>query len=368
MNKSICHLTTVHPADDVNIFYKACMSLVQKTNYNVILCAPGSIPENSGVIHHKLTNPSNFRLVRFIKSQVIALKIIMKIRADIWHIHDPELLPTAILLIFLRRKVVWDSHEDYYRQFDSKSYYRNYVPRIIRPFLKLLVYWLLNFVDRSANGVICATEAISKRYTNRNIAIVGNQVDLKEFASCYPLFSNKNVLYTGQPGPNQCFKQVVDAISQIPNLKLVVACRSIGSSELAYAQKILGNNFDYLGWLSRRDLISAISNSIAGLVTYDGSVNHLDNEPNKFFEFCAGGLPILATPTVSNKKLIGKSRSGILARGYSSNSIKSALSELISSEKNWINYSSSAKNWVQEHGTWSKSESALLDLYRKILQ
>lgn len=368
MKKTICHLTTVHPADDINIFYKACMSLVKKTNYNIVLCAPGSIPENSGVAHYKLSNPSNIRLVRFIKSQAIGLKVIIKIRADIWHIHDPELLPTAILLIFLRRKVVWDSHEDYFRQFDSKSYYRDYIPRIIRPILRSLVYSLLNFVDRNTSGVICATEGISRKYTNKNIAIVGNQVNLQEFVFCHPLFSNRNVLYTGQPGPNQCFRQVVEAISQIPNLKLVVACRSFDPTELAYAEEILGDNFDYLGWLSRGDLISAISDSVVGLVTYDGSVNHIDNEPNKFFEFCAGGLPILATPTVSNKNLIGKSKSGILAAGFSSELIKSALSELISSEQNWITHSKSAKNWVQNYGNWSKSESALLDLYRKILK
>ena len=97
-------------------------------------------------------------------------------------------------------------------------------------------------------------------------------------------------------------------------------------------------------------------------------MNHLDNQPNKFYEFCAAGLPVLATPTLFNNNLIKNSKAGVLARGFESKSITIALLELLSSEKYWLNCSESGRNWAQLNGSWAKSESSLLKLYAKVLQ
>ena len=93
-----------------------------------------------------------------------------------------------------------------------------------------------------------------------------------------------------------------------------------------------------------------------------------DNQPNKFFEFCAAGLPILATPTKFNENLIKNSKAGILARGFDSEAIELALLEITSSEQYWLKYSRSGKNWVKINGDWAKSESALFRLYSKAIQ
>jgi len=365
---TICHLTTVHQADDVRIFYKECLSLSRMENYKVIICASGNIPTYENIVHYEISKARSFRPLRLILSNLIALKLLTKIKADIWHIHDPELLPVAALLIFFNHNVIWDSHEDYFFQFKSNINYRIYIPKIFRPIVKLIVFSLLNYIDKNAAGIIGATNIIAKKYTNSNVEIVGNEAVLSEFTLCTPKFKSKTVIYIGQPSSSQCYREVVNAISKVPDLKLIVACKEFRESEMNYSLEVLSQRFEYLGWLDRIELSEAISNSSIGLVTYSNNLNHQDNQPNKFFEFCAAGLPILATPTKFNENLIKNSKAGILARGFDSEAIELALLEITSSEQYWLKYSRSGKNWVKINGDWAKSESALFRLYSKAIQ
>ena len=368
MEYIICHITTAHNADDIRIFYKECLSLSKVINYKVKICAPGSIPSDNNVIHYRISKTNSFRPIRFIHSQFIALKLIVKIKSDVWHIHDPELLPIATLLILMKRKVIWDSHEDYFKQFSSSVDYRNYIPNYLKPIVRTIIGLLLNYIDRKAAGIICATASIADKYQNKNTIIVGNEAILSDFGFCQPNFKNMSVLFIGQPGPSLCYTEIVEAVSNIPELKLIVAWKEFDKSLIDYSIKTLKHRFDYVGWLDRKNLSATISGSSIGLLTYKNHPNHQDNKPNKFYEFCAAGLPILATPTVFNIDLIKKSMSGVLSRGFDSKSLELALLEMISSQQVWLNYSNSAKNWVHQNGSWSKSESELLDLYRKILQ
>jgi len=368
MEYTICHLTTGHSADDVRIFYKECLSLSVVNNYRVIICAPGTIPTGSNVIHYKISKPPSSRLIRFINSQLIFIKLIFKIRADVWHIHDPELLPVAVLLTYLKRRVIWDSHEDYYSQFQSKINYRRYIPIYIRPIVRRTVTFLLSQIDQKAFGIVGPSASIIEKYQNPNATLIGNGALLNDFSSCAPKFENNIVLFTGQLDSSHCYREIVDAIANIPKLKLVVATRIFNKKEIDYSSQILKHRFQYLGWLGRENLSGVISNSSIGLVTYSFNLNHQDNQPNKFYEFCAAGLPILATPTLFNNNLVENSNGGILSSGYDSKSIELALLKLISSESDWHNYSESGRDWAKKNGDWAVSESSLLKLYSKILQ
>jgi glycosyltransferase involved in cell wall biosynthesis len=364
---TICHLTTVHQADDVRIFYKECLSLSRMENYKVMICAAGNIPSYENIVHYKIAKARSFRPLRFIVSNMVVLKLLTKVKADIWHIHDPELLPVAALLIFFNHKVIWDSHEDYFFQFKSNKNYRNYIPKILYPIVKQIFFLFLNYIDKNAAGIIGATNIIAKRYSNRNVEIVGNEAVLSEFSLCTPKFKNKTVIYIGQPSSNQCYEEVVKAVSKVPDLRLTVACREFRESDMRFSLEFLSQRFEYLGWLDRSKLSKAISNSTIGLVTYSNNLNHQDNQPNKFYEFCASGLPIVATPTKSNSDLINDSKAGILAQGFDSEAIAQALFEITSSEQNWLNYSQLGKNWVTKNGNWIKSEIALHRVYSNAL-
>ena len=367
MKYTICHLTVAHKADDVRIFTKQCVSLSKIKDFKVFLCSPGVLPLGSNVVHFKIPEPNSSRIKRIIKSQLIALNTISRIKADVWHIHDPELLPVASLLILMKKRVIWDSHENYHNQFNLRVNYRDYIPKYIKGGVNLVVRFFLKFVDKNAHGVVCATQLIAEKYSNPNRVIVGNEAILGEFKLCKPQYGNSRVIFIGSPNLQSCYKEVVDAIARIPELKLVVGSKYFNENLLEYSREVLNSRFEYKGWLARNELVDEISKSSIGLVTYGYNLNHQDNKPNKFFEFCAAGLPIVATPTPFMNDLISSSQAGVLSMDFTSSSIEKALIELVTSENKWLDHSKSGKSWSARHGDWLKSESELLKLYFKIL-
>src|SRR5438445_4359891 len=94
----VAHLTAVHPADDVRIFAKECRSLAA-AGYAVDLVAPGDIGGVlDGVRLHGVPVPRGGRLGRMTRTVRDVYRAARRLDADLYHVHDPELLPVALLL------------------------------------------------------------------------------------------------------------------------------------------------------------------------------------------------------------------------------------------------------------------------------
>ena len=97
MARKVCVLTSAHPAFDVRIFHKECKSLV-RAGYEVTLIAAAK--ENGfhdGVALKTLPIWKN-RFHRFMRGSLAVYKRALEVDADIYHFHDPELIPAALLL------------------------------------------------------------------------------------------------------------------------------------------------------------------------------------------------------------------------------------------------------------------------------
>ena len=101
----ICHLTSVHPRFDVRIFQKECKSLAM-AGYDVVLIAPGEIPENIDGVHIVPFPKIKSRFVRFIFSWMVMYKKALQQKARLYHFHDPELIPCGLMLRLTGKKVV----------------------------------------------------------------------------------------------------------------------------------------------------------------------------------------------------------------------------------------------------------------------
>ena len=362
----VCHLTTAHQASDVRIFERECKSIAEKTNYHVILAAHGKMPQTEGICHYSLGVVPRRRLLRLAKSQFVSVWCLMRLKVDVWHIHDPELLVFALLLLLLKKKVIWDAHEDYFLQFRDPEEHRTYIPKKLRNVIGYIVLKALSGVDKKAAAVISATQSINDSYSNQNRVIVGNEARISEFASCFPEFSSNRVLFTGAANESQCFKQVVVAVSLRNDLILTVAGQEPNHEEWSFAKNLLGERFKYLGWLNRSELREAISRSKIGLITYNNQETNKTNSPNKRFEFSASGLPCVVTPTQSNIEWAHASSGAIVSSEFTAESLAEAIGNLSVSSDLWSQISQATRKWCKEYGSWENSERRLVDVYKGI--
>ena len=94
----IVHLTSVHPRYDTRIFHKMCCSLTALGKVYLV-CAEGKgneVIKNVNIID---VGKSKSRILRMINSVNLIYKKAINLDADIYHLHDPELIRIGLKLL-----------------------------------------------------------------------------------------------------------------------------------------------------------------------------------------------------------------------------------------------------------------------------
>src|SRR5690349_10916076 len=123
----VVQLTSVHSAYDLRII-KQCRSLAA-AGYQVTLIAPHSCDEFTGGIHIRRVPMVEGRFRRMTLTVWRIYREAVRQRADIYHFHDPELIPVGLLLKARRKKVIYDAHEPYPQKILCKAW----IPIKLRP-------------------------------------------------------------------------------------------------------------------------------------------------------------------------------------------------------------------------------------------
>src|SRR5262249_49176404 len=118
----ICHVTTAHAWDDVRIFQRMCCGLAER-GCRVSLVAP---IENEMTVQGVRVLPTRLKgKVARICGGLAFLRRLRRLRADIYHFHDPELLP--LMYVYQTAKpavpVVYDVHEYYPETVVTSNYF-----------------------------------------------------------------------------------------------------------------------------------------------------------------------------------------------------------------------------------------------------
>lgn len=365
----VVHVTTSHHADDVRIYERECRSLAESGLFEVLIAAPGTVPDHGGVQHIPIAPIPDSRVARITSAWRRARAALRGVEADLYHFHDPELLPLAWWLHAQGHLVVWDSHEDYEGRFSSDSRPLKRGRALSRKANGWGFRALRHTTDRNISAVVAATDGIARRYCEAPTVVVGNEARIDDLLDADPSFDHRRVLFLGSPGPGHLFREVVDSVAATPDLRLAVARRSIPADSQDYAVQKLGDRFEFLGHLGRRELVNHMSRSTVGMVTYAPTPAYMDPSgmPTKLYEFAAAGLPFVGTPVPAVAALARSSGGGLVSRDFTAAGLEEALQDLTGNRPLWAQSSVSARAWMRENNPWKASASALVRLYRDLL-
>ena len=115
MNKrSVCVVAPVHAWDDVRVYQKEARTLAD-AGYRVSVIARAPSPQSiDGIEIIPSISDSRYRPVRFLLLPAVGVQALQQ-NADIYHLHDPELIPIGLRLKRLGKRVIFDAHEDVHR-------------------------------------------------------------------------------------------------------------------------------------------------------------------------------------------------------------------------------------------------------------
>ncbi len=364
----ICHVTSVHKLNDIRIYLKECRSLAKK--YDVtLLCndTQNSLLEDSNINIVNLNFVVSNRIERFYKLNLMLYKEALKINADIYHLHDPELLVLAHLLKRKGKKVIFDSHEETAKQILSKTY----IPLKLRKIISKLYRGFEIFTVKKIDGVIAATPTIKLSFIRHNnlVTDVNNYPILDEFQSISSSFENKKnqIIYIGGLSNERGLLTMIEIANRMPNIKLVLCGNFVSKNEEKIAMNnIINKNIQYLGYLNRDQIKEVLQDSKIGLVLLERNPRYINSLPIKMFEYMAANIPMVVSNFKLWETIINESNAGICVDERNINEIVDAISTLISSDNLMKKLGDSGRKYVNEKYNWENEEVKLFDIYEKV--
>ncbi|MEA3420556.1 MAG: glycosyltransferase family 4 protein [Acidobacteriota bacterium] len=358
----VCILTSVHPPFDTRIFHKEAKSLA-KAGYDVTLIAQhdkGEIVDKIRIV--PLSKPKN-RLERMTRTAWSVYRKALKIDADIYHFHDPELMPIGLLLKWHGKRVIYDVHEDVPRQNLSKDY----IPVAFRKPISWLIGALEAFSARRFDGVVTATPFINKRFLElgANAANVNNCPIVSELYAAGNHWKNKEkaVCYVGGIAQIRGAFEMVEAIGKT-KYRLLLAGNIESAIETSLKQVQGWRQAETLGFVNREGVRAMMVRSMAGLVLFHPEPNHIDAQPNKMFEYMSAGIPVIASGFPLWREIIEGAECGLCVDPLDTEEIAEAIQFIIEHPAEAKQMGKNGRRAVEERYNWGIEEDKLLGFYR----
>jgi glycosyltransferase involved in cell wall biosynthesis len=282
-------VTTVHHPDDTRIREKTIRSLHADFEVEYAARPPGP-SDSSGLRWIPLPGSRPRR-------NLTAWWMILTGGHDLVAIHDPELIPPALLRRVLRRRpVVLDIHEDIPAQIRTKPW----VPGLLRSPLALVLEWLLRVSERLL-VITLAEEGYLARFS-RPHPVIGNYPVVEHLPAPRPE-RTEGAVYVGDVTRERGLVEAAEATGRIG-----IPFTVIGPvpDELAAELHLRGGpGLELTGRLPHAEAMRRVASATVALSPLHDLPNYRHSIPTKLVEYLALGVPVVASDLPATRALAG---------------------------------------------------------------
>ncbi len=359
MKNKVCILTSVHPPFDVRIFHKEAKSLV-KAGYDVTLIAQHDKEEIvDGVKIINLQRPRN-RIERMTKTALELYRKAMSSDADIYHFHDPELMPVGLELRKKGKRVIFDIHEDTRQQIILKGY----IPSGLRKLLSRAYASYEDYACRKFSALITPQEKMTEYYRQFNrTETVENFVDLTLYPKRTIDFTKPVLLHAGGLSVDRGLYNMINA------------AKCLKGDFVFNVAGFLSNSLDrtslhpltYLGYLNQKDLVNVYSKSNIGIILYNNVGQYWMAGAVKCYEYMANAMPIIMPDFGEWVQFNEVCRCGINVDVQNGQNVADAVHYLVANPEKAKAMGENGRRWVEEKYSWQAAFRKLDYLYQQVL-
>ncbi|MBC8403388.1 MAG: glycosyltransferase [Candidatus Marinimicrobia bacterium] len=355
-----CHLTIQsHPAEE-RIVKEA---RILRATCSQIIIAPGDggeiVQDGVRIVNYRYRSP----LMSVFTSYYLALKM----RARVYHLHDPELLILGwCFRLITSGAVIYDAHRPTFHYFLWKFGPAGVLLRLKAALLKLIETIGVIFID----GLIMAAPLSKKgigRFCHRKI-VIRDFPEIESTKIQYPLSPGKVLIYRALMEKPADLNLILETFLQVhlvlPDTRLVLACPVpdgfdpvlVGRlHEIKLEQQVIVA--DKTGWkqLCRQNTI--------GLATPNSNEYFQRSEQSEIYEYLALGIPVICGRTAFTEKIVAEKETGIVLKNLTPLNISETVIKLFSDERLSSQMSINARHIYKNDCRWEKNVVELNDFF-----
>lgn len=353
----VCHFTSAHFATDDRIYLKECRSLFD-AGYEVVIVAKGEDRELDGVKISGCGEASG-RAERFLLFAKKIYKRALEENCDVYHFHDPELLPYGMKLKKRGKIVIFDSHEDVPGQILDKYW----IPKALRRAVSVFYKKYETHCVKRLDAVVTATPHIAKQFEGRanKITVVNNYPMLDDIKyQDAPFESREKIIgYAGGLDEIRGKSVIFEAMKKVDGCLVLAGDHDVPED---------AENIRSLGKVDREGVNALCASSRAGVLLYQPAENHFASQPIKMFEYMAAGLPFVASDFPLWKEIVEGNDCGICVPPSDVDAIAAALQRLLDDYEAAERMGRNGRRAVEEKYSWESERKKLLGLYKELAE
>jgi len=366
----VVHLTSVHYAFDTRIFHKECKSLAS-AGYKVTLIAPHSEGDHTmdGVRLRSITLPRN-RRERMTSTIAAVYQAAVRENADIYHFHDPELIPLGVLLKLGGKKVIYDVHEDYAGNMKGKEW----IPRLLHGPAALAVNVCEATLTQACDRVVAATPTIAEKFGSARTRLVQNFPRLREFqhSDALPYGQREAIaIYIGWLGDLVGIHEMAQAVELVVKtlpVRLILGGGVLPGAKMTFEVGRYGGLVECTGFLNRRQVAALTARARVGLViNHPTERNAVNAWPTKLFEYMAAGLPVIASDFPLYRRIVESAGCGLLVDPLNPAALAEALMWLLRNPAQAEAMGRNGRCAIEEKYNWEREAERLVAAYAELL-
>lgn len=289
MKPTVLVVTTVHWPDDTRIRERLLRSLQSDFVVRYATRAPGPT-DRTGLEWVELAG-GRFR------RNLAATGLSLRSKWDVLVIHDPELVPSALLAsLVTRRPVVMDVHED----IPATAFTRSWVPDPLRGIIAAAMRLVLRLAEKRLQLTL-AEPGYQALFRDEH-SVFPNYPDTSEYPAPAP--GDDSVVYLGDVTSQRGAAVAVEA-ARIHGRRMVFVGR-VADQLRSGLKAILPDRrqVEFLGQLPNPQALQRVRTAGVGISPLLDLPNYRESMPTKILEYLALGVPVVATDLPGTRRLV----------------------------------------------------------------
>lgn len=374
-------MSSVHRWDDPRVFYKEAAELKKFCQVEVHAVAPFKYQEVIGIGVYGLPSCRRrvFRCLNWLRLGARALKS----GADVFHFHDPELIPVGIFLqLVTGKKVIYDIHEHN----EATILSREWIPGLFRK----PCAWLVNKLELASagffSGLIVADNELAVKFKKAKELEVVRNFPSVSFGEGYlsgreegpDTLANREpmIIYVGVLGVERGLETVLEAMPRVRSRFPTAKCLLVGRVHYkGLATRYSDNLGEYLskgnitvtGQVAYEQVMRYLAQSDVGWTPFPPIAKHRFGIGTKLTEYMAMSLPVVASDYGEGAGVVKKENCGLVVPPLDPDAHADAICLLLHDRSLAIALGRSGREAFLDRYNWESQAVKFTQFYKRLL-